>query len=62
MYICPICNRTFATEEQVTKHSLPCWREQNPNHQSKQAPCSGNIHKRQMNDDVAKFFASFERK
>lgn len=62
MYICPICNRSFETEEQVTKHSLPCWREKNPNHKSNPAPCSGNIHQRQMNNDISNFFASFERK
>lgn len=58
MYICPICNRSFETEEHIAKHSLKCWREKNPNHQSKPAPRSANVEKRTINDDVLNFFTS----
>lgn len=57
MFICPTCRSAFATEEMITKHSLQCWRKHNPNHKSKPAPCKGNITQREMNDDVANFFA-----
>ena len=61
MYICPICNNTFSTEEAITKHSLQCWRRHNPNHKSKPAPCKGNITKQEINEDVAAFFTSFKK-
>lgn len=61
MYICPTCNKRFKTEETITKHSLQCWREHNPNHQSKPAPCKGNITKQEINEDVAHFFSSFKK-
>lgn len=60
MYICPICNKGFNNQETVAKHSLQCWRKHNPNHQSKSAPCKGNITERQMNEDVSNFFTRFE--
>ena len=60
MYICPICNQGFSTEEIIAKHSLQCWREYNPNHKSKPAPCSYTT-KQEMNEDVANFFASFKK-
>ena len=49
MYICPICNEKFETEELITKHSLRCWREHNPNYKSQPAPCKGNITKQEIN-------------
>lgn len=61
MYICPTCNRAFDTEEIITKHSLQCWREYNPNHISKPAPCKGNTTKREINEDVTNFFISFRK-
>ena len=61
MYICPICNRGFKNPEAVAKHSLPCWREHNPNHKSKPAPCKGNTTEYQINEDVSNFFASFRK-
>ena len=61
MYICPICNSGFQTEDLITKHSLKCWREHNPRHKSAPAPCKGNIEERQMNEDVQNFFASFRK-
>lgn len=57
MFICPTCRSAFATEEILTKHFLKCWREHNPNHKSKPAPCKGNTTRREMNSDVANFFA-----
>ena len=61
MYICPICDRPFTSEKGIVKHSLRCWREHNPNHQPKPAPCKGNITKEEMNEDTANFFASFQK-
>lgn len=57
MFICPTCRSAFATEEILTKHFLKCWREHNPNHKPKPAPCKGNTTQREMNEDVANFFA-----
>ena len=59
MYICPICNKGFKTEQSITAHSLQCWRVHNPNHQSKSAPSESKT-ERQMNNDVSQFFARFE--
>ena len=61
MYICPTCNREFTTEENVVKHFLKCWKEKNPNHQSKPAPRSPDINTREVNDDVMNFFNSFQK-
>lgn len=58
MYICPICNKQFKTEEQITKHSLPCWKEHNPNHKSKSAPRNESV-KYDISNSVLEFFASF---
>ena len=60
MYICPICNQSFQTEELITKHSLRCWRAHNPNQKSKPAPRT-IVTNQEMNEDVANFFASFEK-
>lgn len=57
MFICPTCRSAFATEEILTKHFLKCWREHNPNHKPKPAPCKGNTTQREMNEEVANFFA-----
>jgi len=61
MYICPTCHRGFKNEEIVAKHSLQCWREHNPNHITKPAPCKGNTTKRQFNKEVMSFFAQFRK-
>jgi hypothetical protein len=61
MYICPICNKGFQNPDTITKHSLQCWREHNPNHISKPAPCRGNTTKRQTTQDVENFFSSFRK-
>ena len=62
MYICPICKKQFDNEEQVTKHSLPCWKEHNPNHKSKSASRSEDITKREISDDVLSFFTSLQER
>ena len=61
MYICPTCNNIFKDEETIVKHFLKCWKEHNPGHKSQPAPCQGNTTERQMNEDVANFFASFKK-
>lgn len=60
MYICPICNRKFEKEEKLAKHFLPCWKENNPFHISKEAPRSKDIETRIVNDDIMNFFNSFK--
>ena len=62
MYICPICNRKFKSEDDIAKHSLQCWREKNPFYQSKPAPRSEDIVERQINDEVFDFFSSLEKR
>lgn len=59
MYICPTCKKGFETENQVVKHFSICWREQNPNHVSKEAPHSPDIVTSNINDEVLNFFNSF---
>lgn len=61
MYICPTCNKGYENEEILASHFLQCWRDHNPNHESKPAPCKGNITKREVDDDVLNFFARFEQ-
>lgn len=61
MYICPICNRGYKNPDDVAKHSLQCWREHNPNHQSKPAPSKGNFTEREVSEDIKNFFASFNQ-
>lgn len=60
-YICPICGREFIKSEDVAKHSLACWREQNPNHKSKPAPRSEDIETREDSADILNFFSSFKK-
>ena len=61
MYICPTCNKSFKDTEIIVKHSLQCWREHNPNHESKPAPCKGNVTEWQMDENVLNFFNSFRK-
>lgn len=58
-FICPTCQRKFNEEEKLVKHFLTCWKNQHPNHQSKDAPRSENIETREVNDDIMNFFNSF---
>lgn len=59
MWVCPTCQKTFESAEQVAEHSLKCWREQNPYHISKPAPHSEDIVTKTINDDMKVFFAKF---
>lgn len=61
MYICPICNKGFKTENSITTHSLQCWREHNPHHEAKPAPCKGNTTKREVSEEINNFFTSFRK-
>lgn len=61
MYICPTCHKGYKDEEVLASHFLQCWKEHNPNHVSKPAPCKGNITKHQINEDVSNFFTSFRK-
>lgn len=61
MYICPVCNKEFNTDERVAKHFLQCWKEEHPYHQSKPAPRGEDIHTRKINDDMINFFNSFQK-
>ena len=61
MYICPICNEEFDTEEAVAKHLLKCWNTKNPYHKPKSAPRSEDINKREINGEVMDFFKSFQK-
>ena len=56
MFICPVCNKEFNTEELIQKHFLACWKEQHPFHQSKSAPRSADVILREANEDVIEFF------
>lgn len=60
MYICPCCHHAFKDADTVAKHSLQCWREHNPRHESKPAPYESST-KRQVNEEVFNFFASFRK-
>lgn len=56
MYICPVCNRSFKTEDIIVKHYLKCWREEHPYHMSKEAPRSEDKVVKIVNDDIINFF------
>ena len=56
MYICPICNNQFETDDILVKHYCKCWRERNPNHKSKPAPRSADVDTREIDDELLTFF------
>ena len=60
MYICPICNKEFNTDDALTRHFLRCWRKKNPYHKSKSAPHSADINTREDDDDILGFFNSLK--
>lgn len=63
MYICPVCNeKYFSTEDAMRKHYLSCWKNKNPNHQSKSALRNEYLASYVINDDVLEFFNSFKEK
>ena len=60
MFICPTCKKEYATEEEIKKHSMACWRKTNPHYKSKTAPQGKTIIKREVNDDILNFFNSLK--
>ena len=58
MYICPTCGKEFETEDDIRKHFLACWKEQNPNYKSKPAPRGEDIETRKVSADIMNFFNS----
>lgn len=60
MIICPTCQKRFEKEEDIAKHFLGCWKRQNPNHISKEAPRSENITKREIKSDISDFFMNLQ--
>ena len=61
MYICPTCYKGYENEEVLASHFLQCWKAHNPNHESKPAPCKGNMTKREVSEDIKNFFALFNQ-
>lgn len=62
MYICPTCKRHFEDKDQIAKHSLKCWREQNPFHIAKTAPQGSTITTREVAEEALDFFAQFQER
>ena len=61
MYICPICKKAYQSDTIVAKCFMRCWKEQNPNHKSKEAPRSDDIINRQCNNEMINFFSQFQK-
>ena len=62
MYYCPICKTEYGKEESVAKCLLRCWKKQNPNHKSNEAPHSEDLETRTCSSDIENFFLAFEEK
>ena len=62
MYICPICEKEYISEDDMRKHLLKCWRETHPNHKSKNAPHSEDRTTREVNDEMTDFFSSLQKR
>lgn len=60
MYVCPTCNKEFATEETLVKHMSKCWKEKNSHLKSKPAPRSADINTREISNDIVNFFNSLK--
>ena len=58
-YICPDCGKEYNAEQEITKHFMKCWKDNNPHHKSKAAPRSADRHTSTVSDDIAQFFNSF---
>ena len=56
VYMCPTCYKECATEEEVTKHFLKCWKDNNPHCKSKPAPRSADIIRVVANEEMQQFF------
>ena len=61
MFTCPVCNKQFATEEEIKKHSLPCWKKANPHHKSKTAPRGETIITKEVDSNILDFFSSLKK-
>lgn len=61
MFVCPTCNKEYATEEEIKKHSMICWRKANPHYKSKSAPQGETIVTKEVSDDILSFFNSFKK-
>lgn len=59
-YICPTCNKKFEIEEEMSKHFLKCWKENNPRQKSKPAPRSEDKNIVEINKELEQFFSSLE--
>lgn len=57
IYICPTCGKEYKTEEDISKHYIKCWKNNNTSYQSKPAPHSEDITIREIGDEAEKFFA-----
>lgn len=62
MYVCPICNKEYPTEEAVAKCFLQCWKENNPIHKSKNAPRTEDRVERQCTQEIEDFFKGLEER
>lgn len=62
MYICPICKCEFEDEKEsrMSRHFLKCWKENNPNHKSKEMKPSETIETRKVNDNIMNFFNNLQ--
>ena len=60
IYICPDCGKEYETEQDITKHFMKCWKDNNPHHKSKPAPRSADINVSTANDDIIQFFNSLK--
>lgn len=56
MIICPNCGKEFKTEEEIKKHSLPCWKRFNSDYRPKPAPQGETIITRNVTQDFLDFF------
>lgn len=62
MYICPVCNKEYQTEEAVAKCFLQCWKENNPEHKSKNAPRTEDRVERQCTQEIENFFKDLQER
>lgn len=60
VYICPTCGKECGSEDEVSKHFLKCWKENNPHHKSKPAPRSEDKDIREITPELEDFFAKLK--
>lgn len=61
MYICPTCNKRYATKEEIKKHSMICWKKTNSHYKSKTAPRGEIIVTKEIDNNILNFFNSFKK-